>query len=91
MSDNTDMPFEYDTQQQEDCGGSHYLKYGRPAAYRPKRPKQQVYLFDGSDQSAIKLNELLDKGWRLTQQLEPQVGLTSRSERRLYLLELEGE
>lgn len=63
--------------------------YYQPKKYR--RPKQRVYLFDGSDQSAGNLNELLDKGWRLTQQLENQMGCTSRNGNSLYLLEMETE
>lgn len=60
------------------------------AKYRRNRPKQRVYLFDGSHQSAGNLNELLDKGWRLTQQLEPHLGVSS-SGQSLYLLEMEAE
>ncbi len=90
MSDNADMPFESEC---DDSESSPLDKpyFTKPTVYHRKRPKQRVFLFDGSTQSAGNLNELLDKNWRLTQQLEPQLGVGSHSGRSLYLLEWEGE
>jgi hypothetical protein len=60
--------------------------------YRPKRPKQKVFaLCETVPKCGVSdLNDLLDKGWRVVQQLET-TGATNAPYRSLYLLELEGE
>lgn len=67
--------------------------YAPIAKHRRPRPKQQVFaLCEAVPKCGVSdLNALLDKGWRVVQQLEPQVGVGSISSRSLYLLELEGE